>query len=60
MFARLLTSLTIPSTVTSMSEYDLKYSGVKTVNYCGNNASVLEAIAVVGLSPTCISPATTP
>jgi len=60
MFAHLLTSVTIPSTVTSMSEYDLKYSGVKTVNYCGNNASVLAAIAKQGISPTCVAPVTAP
>jgi hypothetical protein len=55
-----LTTVTIPSSVTEMAEYSFFWSGVKTVNYCGNNASVLAAIAKQGLSPTCVAPALTP
>lgn len=51
-----LTTVTIPSTVTEMAEYSFLWSGVKTVNYCGNNASVLAAIAKQGISATCVAP----
>jgi hypothetical protein len=61
----IFTSVTIPNTVTVMQPYALKNSGVNTVNYCGNNASVLRAISnasspVLRITPTCVAPATAP
>ena len=62
--SRSLTTVTIPSTITSMNELAFMYSGVKTVNYCGNNASVLGAIfnasSSARITPTCVAPATAP
>jgi trimeric autotransporter adhesin len=55
-----LTTVTIPNTVTEMAEYSFFWSEVKIVNYCGNNASVLAAIAKQGISPTCVAPVTAP
>ena len=58
------TTVTIPSTVTYMHPNALIYSGAKTINYCGNNASVLRAIynssPWVKVSATCVAPATAP
>jgi hypothetical protein len=59
-FSNSLTEVTIPNTVVDMNRYSLIYSRVKTVNYCGNNSSVLTAIAAIGLSPTCVAPVTAP
>jgi hypothetical protein len=60
----IFTSVTIPNTVTVMQSGALVNSGVKTVNYCGNNASVLKAIfnasSRVRITPTCVAPSTTP
>ena len=58
--SRSLTTVTVPSTITSMDQLAFIYSGVKTVNYCGNNSSVLDAIKGIELSPTCVAPATSP
>ena len=55
-----LTTVTIPSTVISMLAKAFEDSAVKTINYCGNNASVLAAIAKQGISPTCVAPVTAP
>lgn len=55
-----LRTIIIPSTITDMSEYTLTFSGFETVSYCGNDATVLAAIARIGLSPTCVAPATAP
>jgi hypothetical protein len=58
------TTVTIPSTVTYMHPNALIYSGAKTINYCGNNTSVLRAIynssPWVKVSATCLAPATAP
>ena len=58
------TTMTIPNTVTYMHPNALIYSGAKTINYCGNNASVLRAIynssPWVKVSATCVAPVTTP
>ena len=58
------TTVTIPSTVTYMHPNALIYSGAKTINYCGDNASVLRAIynssPWVKVSATCVAPATAP
>ena len=58
--SKTLKTIIIPSTVTDMSEYALAYSGFETVNYCGNNASVLAAIAKQPISATCVPPAIKP
>ena len=58
--SRSLTTVTIPSTITSMNQLAFLFSGVKTINYCGNNSSVLTAIKAIELSPTCVAPATAP
>jgi hypothetical protein len=55
-----LRAIIIPSTITDMSEYTLTFSGFETVSYCGNDATVLAAIARIGLSPTCVAPAIKP
>ena len=55
-----LITVTVPRTITSMNELAFLFSGVKSVNYCGNNSSALAAIAAIGLSPTCSTPTTTP
>jgi hypothetical protein len=52
--------VTIPSTITSMNQLAFLFSGVKTINYCGNNSSVLTAIKAIGRSPTCSTPALGP
>jgi hypothetical protein len=54
--SKTLKTIIIPSTVTDMSEYALAYSGFETVNYCGNNASVLAAIAKQPIAATCVAP----
>jgi hypothetical protein len=58
------TTVTIPNTVTYMHPNALIYSGAKTINYCGNNASVLRAIynssPWVKVSATCVAPVTAP
>jgi hypothetical protein len=59
-FSNSLTEVTIPNTVTNMHEHSLILSEFKTVNYCGNNASVLAAIAKQPISATCVAPATAP
>jgi hypothetical protein len=58
--SRSLTTVNVPSTITSMDQLAFLFSGVKSVNYCGSNSSVLTAIAGIGLSPTCVAPTTTP
>jgi hypothetical protein len=55
-----LKTIIIPITVTDMSGYALANSGFETVNYCGNNASVLAAIARTRVSATCVAPVTAP
>jgi hypothetical protein len=65
LYSPALKTVTIPNTVTVMQPYALKNSGVNTVNYCGNNASVLRAISnasspVLRITPTCVAPATAP
>jgi hypothetical protein len=59
-----LKTVTIPNTVTVMQPGAWINSGVNTVNYCGNNASVLKAIfnasSPVRIKPTCVAPATAP
>jgi hypothetical protein len=55
-----LKTIIIPITVTDMSGYALANSGFETVNYCGNNASVLAAIALTRVSATCVAPVTAP
>ena len=55
-----LETISIPSTITDMSELALTYSWFKTVNYCGNDATVLAAIAEQPRSATCVAPAIKP
>jgi hypothetical protein len=55
-----LSIVTVPNTVTSAGLYAFVNGGVKTVNYCGNNGSVLSAIRQQGISPTCVAPALAP
>ena len=59
-----LKTVTIPSTVTYMHPTALLYSGASTINYCGENASVLKAIynssSAVRITATCVAPTTAP
>jgi hypothetical protein len=55
-----LKTIIIPSTITDMSELALTYSWFETVSYCGNDATVLAAIAEQPRSATCVVPAIKP
>jgi hypothetical protein len=55
-----LITVTVPSTITFMDGFAFMFTGVKSVNYCGSHFSVLSAIERIGLSPTCVTPATAP
>jgi hypothetical protein len=59
-----LKTVTIPSTVTYIHPTALLYSGASTINYCGENASVLKAIynssPWVRIPATCVAPTTAP
>jgi hypothetical protein len=59
-----LSMVTVPNTVSSAGLYAFVNGGVKTANYCGNNASVLGAIfnasSSARITPTCVAPALTP
>jgi hypothetical protein len=55
-----LSIVTVPNTVTSAGLYAFVNGGVKTVNYCGNNGSVLSAIRQQGILARCVAPVTAP
>jgi len=59
-----LSMVTVPNTVSSAGLYAFVNGGVKTANYCGNNASVLGAIfnasSSARITPTCVAPVTAP
>ena len=63
-YSSAIMTVTIPTTVTVMNSYAWLNIGLKTVNYCGNNASVLKSLfnPWVGLriTATCVAPSTAP
>ena len=55
-----MTTVTVPNTVTSMGLYTFYNSPITTINYCGNNASVLAAIAFMNVTPSCATSSSAP